>query len=59
VQSGNRAGCISEIKEKKDFFFFVFRSICTTFAPDLVMCVVFHHVHKRESGVNPEQYPLL
>jgi hypothetical protein len=23
------------------------------------MYLVFHHVHKRESGVNPEQYPLL
>jgi len=29
------------------------------FASDLVMCLVFHQVHKRESGESPEQYPLL
>ena len=41
------------------WIYFVLCSLIRTFAPDLVMYLVFHHVHKRESGVNPEQYPLL
>ena len=44
---------------KKQEINLVFYSLIRTFAPDLVMYLVFHHVHKRESGVNPEQYPLL
>ena len=48
-------------KEQIEFIRFPFAKskICINFAPDLVMYLVFHHVHKRESGVNPEQYPLL
>ena len=40
-------------------FSLVFQQLFATFAGDLVMYQVFHQCMKRESGANPEQYPLL
>jgi hypothetical protein len=54
---GMAHGTVSEIKNS--LFLLVVCIIMFNFAADMVMCLVFHRRMKRESGANPEQYPLL